>query len=144
EIQEDSVLEELKLAAEKKEHVAGILAQGPKVSVGGTKKIILVDCAVAVLLKLEIQEDSVLEELILDAEKREHVAPILAQEQKIRIGGTKKIYLRARAMAVFPRLELHKNHTVCFLMLNTEKEEHILAAEVEWLRNNHVRERLRA
>ncbi|OIR56706.1 MAG: uncharacterized protein A8A55_2545, partial [Amphiamblys sp. WSBS2006] len=46
--------------------------------------------------------------LKLAAEKKEHVAGILAQEQKIRIGGTKKIYLHAHAVAVLPKLEIQE------------------------------------
>ncbi|OIR55673.1 MAG: uncharacterized protein A8A55_3581, partial [Amphiamblys sp. WSBS2006] len=119
EIQEDGVLEELVLLAWEGRQVAQILTQEQKIRIGRIKKITLIYSAVSVLHKLEIQEGSVLEELVLSAYRREDIAPILTQEQKIRIGGIQKIKISGYAVAVLPKLEIQEDGLLEGLVLST-------------------------
>ncbi|OIR56831.1 MAG: uncharacterized protein A8A55_2419 [Amphiamblys sp. WSBS2006] len=160
EIQGGGLLEELVLDAKNEEHVIPILTQEQNTRIERIQKIKLKNYAVNILLSLQIHEGSVLEELVLDSEKDEHVtgftiglvrpiigplcvylythvskwvslpntplyvhvAGILAQEQRIRIGRIKKIELKGYAVAVLPKLEVQECDV---LILAAEKREHV-------------------
>ncbi|OIR57035.1 MAG: uncharacterized protein A8A55_2213 [Amphiamblys sp. WSBS2006] len=84
-IQGDGGLRELEMAAWRSEYVASILAHEQMIRIGGIQKITLKDYTVNVLPKLEIQEDSVLEELVLGTwkDRREYqLAEILSVEDE--------------------------------------------------------------
>ncbi|OIR56066.1 MAG: uncharacterized protein A8A55_3188, partial [Amphiamblys sp. WSBS2006] len=118
-------VESLHVTAEKNGHIAPILAQDQTISAGGIQKIELRDCAVTVLLKLEVQEGSVLEELVLAGWTKEHVAPILAQEQNTCIERIQKIELISCAVAVLPKLEVQESSVLEELILAPTHMENI-------------------
>ncbi|OIR56832.1 MAG: uncharacterized protein A8A55_2417 [Amphiamblys sp. WSBS2006] len=125
EILEGTVLEELTLGAKKNEHVARILAQELKIPIGGIQKIELRDYAVVVLLKLKIQEGGMLEALILAAENREHVTPVLEQRQMVSVGGIQKMELSNYAVCILPKLEVREGGELEELVLGAWRKEHI-------------------
>ncbi|OIR57374.1 MAG: uncharacterized protein A8A55_1867 [Amphiamblys sp. WSBS2006] len=118
-LREGSVLEEIRLAANERKYIEP--TQEQMFCVGRIKRIVLIDYAVDILPRLEIQKDNVLEELVLDAKKDEHVA----QEQRICVRRIKKIVLVDCAVNILLRLEIQKGSVLEELVLAAKKDEHV-------------------
>ncbi|OIR56985.1 MAG: uncharacterized protein A8A55_2260 [Amphiamblys sp. WSBS2006] len=78
-IHEDYRVENLKMYAEKEEHVAAVLAQGQTICVGRVKNMGLWGYAANILPKMRIHEDNIMEEFVLTA-AREHYSRIFGEE----------------------------------------------------------------
>ncbi|OIR57223.1 MAG: uncharacterized protein A8A55_2020 [Amphiamblys sp. WSBS2006] len=78
-----------------------------------------------ILPKLRINEDCEFESLVVIANKKEHVAIILSQEQTLCVGSVKKMALKNYAVSILSKLRIHKDSMVEKLRLNASEKEHI-------------------
>ncbi|OIR56225.1 MAG: uncharacterized protein A8A55_3029, partial [Amphiamblys sp. WSBS2006] len=124
-VKEDSKVEWLVLSADEEEHIAGILAQDQPICVGNVEKVRLRNCAVSILPKLKNHEDHEIEFIWLDADEKEHVDGILAQEEMFCVGRVKNALFEGYAIAILPKLETHEDCEVETLRLGATKEEHV-------------------
>ncbi|OIR56760.1 MAG: uncharacterized protein A8A55_2491 [Amphiamblys sp. WSBS2006] len=124
-IHEDSEVEWLWVTADEKEHVAGILEQEKAFCVGRVRSMWLEGYAVSILPKMRISEDCEVEDLRVDAGRKEHVAVVLGQEKTFCVGRVKNVFLEDYAVSILPRLILHEDCEVERLGLYAREEEHV-------------------
>ncbi|OIR57746.1 MAG: uncharacterized protein A8A55_1485 [Amphiamblys sp. WSBS2006] len=126
-IREDSGIEWLRLTAERKEHVAGILKEDQIVFVWRVKTIDLEGYAVSILPKLIIHKDNMIERLSLNASEEEHVAAVLEQDPTVCVGRVKRMDLGHYAVSILPKLRTHENSGAKSLGLRASRKEHVAA-----------------
>ncbi|OIR57260.1 MAG: uncharacterized protein A8A55_1978 [Amphiamblys sp. WSBS2006] len=84
-----------------------------------------------ILPKLGIHEDIDIGYLLLDADKKEHVAAILTQDQLFCVSGVKRITLREYTVGVVTKIRIHEDCGVEHLRLIANKEEHVAAIHIQ-------------
>ncbi|OIR55789.1 MAG: uncharacterized protein A8A55_3465, partial [Amphiamblys sp. WSBS2006] len=129
-LHEDNVMEKFELYAKKEEHVSSILGAGNRsIWLGRVKSLQLYQHAVNTLpkLKLELHEDSEIEELYLCAWYREYVSSILgAGDRSIWLGKVKKsLRLALYAISILPKLRLHEDNVMEWLYLGVWGREYV-------------------
>ncbi|OIR55745.1 MAG: uncharacterized protein A8A55_3509, partial [Amphiamblys sp. WSBS2006] len=113
---EENVMEELKLDADKPEHITEILKEENKNIlgwVGKAKNLILNKYAVEALPKLKLHEENEMEFLELRAEYPGEISEILKMDNNsLLIGRVKRLELRWQAVRILPKLKLHEENAV--------------------------------
>ncbi|OIR55811.1 MAG: uncharacterized protein A8A55_3443, partial [Amphiamblys sp. WSBS2006] len=107
----DCEVEDLRLSATRREHVAEVLAQEKPFCVGRVKSMVLGKYAVGVITKMSLK-DCEIERLILTASKEEHVAEVLAQEKPFCVGRVKNMWLEGYAVGVITKMKIHEDNTM--------------------------------
>ncbi|OIR55850.1 MAG: uncharacterized protein A8A55_3404, partial [Amphiamblys sp. WSBS2006] len=102
----ENVMDEFCLNADKKEHVAEIIrVESKSIWLGKMKRLELRDYAVNVLPKLVLHGENIIEELRLDAAKKEHVSEIMkTKDSSTRLGKVKKFESRRYASNIVQKL----------------------------------------
>ncbi|OIR56528.1 MAG: uncharacterized protein A8A55_2724 [Amphiamblys sp. WSBS2006] len=85
----------------------------------------LTGAACNILLKLEIPEDNVFEEMFLSAWNEYQIAPILESKEKIRIGKCNKMELECAACNILLMLEIPEDNVLEALSLFVKDESKI-------------------
>ncbi|OIR57750.1 MAG: uncharacterized protein A8A55_1484 [Amphiamblys sp. WSBS2006] len=125
EVHGDHEVESLDLEASEEKHVAGILAKDRPFYIGGVKKMLLWDYAVGVVTKMRIHKDCEVERLGLDANRKEHVAAVLGQDQPFCVGRVKNMSLKGYAVCVVIKMKTHGGSIMESFVLEI-CEEHVL------------------
>ncbi|OIR57403.1 MAG: uncharacterized protein A8A55_1836 [Amphiamblys sp. WSBS2006] len=126
-LHEDNVMEEFHLDAGLEEYVFSILrAKEKSIWLGKVKNLRLERCAINLLPKLRLHEDSEIQELYLDTEFGEYVFSILgAEDNSIWLGKVKSLKLEHHAINLLPKLWLHEDSEMEELKLDAEFGEHV-------------------
>ncbi|OIR57323.1 MAG: uncharacterized protein A8A55_1914 [Amphiamblys sp. WSBS2006] len=124
---EDNELLRLTLYADQEKYVTTILRmEDGSFFVGKAKEIVLENYAVNILPKLKFHEYNELLRLILSADLREHLGPILGTENgSISARNPKAIALRDYTVNILPKLRFHEDNELLRLILSADQEEHI-------------------
>ncbi|OIR57591.1 MAG: uncharacterized protein A8A55_1652 [Amphiamblys sp. WSBS2006] len=96
--------------------------------IGRVKKMTLFEHTMQILTSIGMYEENMIEELVLDAYKTEHITEILKTGNKnilAWIEKVKKLELRGYAIQILPKLRIHKENVIKELVLCARKAEHI-------------------
>ncbi|OIR56418.1 MAG: uncharacterized protein A8A55_2837 [Amphiamblys sp. WSBS2006] len=123
-IHEDSEIELLSLYANRREHVAAVLAQKKPFCVRRrVKEMTLGEYAVGVITKMSLKDCEV-ESLYLHAYEKEQVAEVLKQEKPFCVGRVKHMFLHSYAVCVVTKMG-HEDSEIELLNLNASEKEHV-------------------
>ncbi|OIR57135.1 MAG: uncharacterized protein A8A55_2107 [Amphiamblys sp. WSBS2006] len=99
--------ESLSLNEKVEEYISPIFGMDDRsIFIGKVKEIDLADYAVNVLPKLKFHEDNEINVLDLSAEREEHIAPILAREQRFCLGRIKGMGLGEYAVFILVKMDM--------------------------------------
>ncbi|OIR55772.1 MAG: uncharacterized protein A8A55_3482, partial [Amphiamblys sp. WSBS2006] len=126
------------LDADRPEDVAEILkTENNSIWIGKVKKLQLIGYVVGILPKLRIYEENVMEELSLYAYDPINITEILKTENNsIWVGKVKWLYLKWYAVGILPKLKIHEENVMEWLVLNACSPEHI--TEILKTENNSI------
>ncbi|OIR56761.1 MAG: uncharacterized protein A8A55_2488 [Amphiamblys sp. WSBS2006] len=126
-VSENNRYNNISLGLSNKEPTKDILGEGnSSIWVGKVRRLKLSEYAIGILAKLRIHEESVVEDLVLDAYSPEHIAEILKMENSsIWIGKVRRLDLKHYAVEILPKLKLHEEKEMGELFLYAKYPEHI-------------------
>ncbi|OIR57586.1 MAG: uncharacterized protein A8A55_1647 [Amphiamblys sp. WSBS2006] len=137
-LHEESKIEEITLRAYDPEHIAEIFStENSSVSIGGVKRLFLHGHALQILPKLGIHGESVMVCLELSADRPEHIAEILREDNEIILmEKVRRLELRGYAIQILPKLGIHGESVMEGLILSAYFPEDI--TEILKERNNSI------
>ncbi|OIR56253.1 MAG: uncharacterized protein A8A55_3001 [Amphiamblys sp. WSBS2006] len=118
----DCEIETLGLYASEEAQVAEVLKQENPFCVGRVKNMRFEGYAVDVITKMSLK-DCEFESLILIAPRKEHVAAVLKQENKIRVGRVKNMVLAGYTGNVITKMTFHKDNTMESFVLDAGRNQ---------------------
>ncbi|OIR56138.1 MAG: uncharacterized protein A8A55_3116 [Amphiamblys sp. WSBS2006] len=125
-----SQLKKLDLYGYNPQHITELLKKkNNSIWVGKVKRLELKSYAVGILPKLKLHEENVMEEIVLDACRPEHITELRKTENKsIWIRKTKKLELRGYAVGILPKLRIHGENVMEKLILGACHPEYLTEA----------------
>ncbi|OIR56550.1 MAG: uncharacterized protein A8A55_2703, partial [Amphiamblys sp. WSBS2006] len=135
---EENEMEEFLLSAEKEEYVSEVMrAADNSIKVGKVKRLELSGYSVNTLSKLKLHGENEMKELVLNAEKEEHVSVILCvADNSIWLGKVKSPELGGYSANILPKLILHEENEIEVFCLTTLEIEHV--SDVMRAKNNTI------
>ncbi|OIR56742.1 MAG: uncharacterized protein A8A55_2507 [Amphiamblys sp. WSBS2006] len=118
----------LSLEMEKEEHLEEILPMEDRsIFVGEIILLFLMNYAVSILSKLAFHEDNEMAYMTLEADREDHIRPILDMENRsIFVEKIKeRIIIRNYAVTILPKLRFHEDNETYKLFLFADQENHI-------------------
>ncbi|OIR55982.1 MAG: uncharacterized protein A8A55_3271, partial [Amphiamblys sp. WSBS2006] len=139
-IHEENMVEEFVLATNRTENLAEILEPGNKnilAWIAKVHRLSLKNNAIQLLPKLRIHEDNVMEELWLNAYEVDQITEILKTENNsVWVGKVKLLKLKWYAVGILPKLKIHEENVMEWLVLDAYSPEHI--TEILKTENNSI------
>ncbi|OIR56880.1 MAG: uncharacterized protein A8A55_2369, partial [Amphiamblys sp. WSBS2006] len=137
-IHEENVMEFLELLTRHPGNITEILKEeNNSIWVGRVKVLCPQYYAVQILPKLRIHGENEMEELVLDADKPEHITEILKEENgSIWVGKVEMLGLFGYAVEILPKLRIHGENVMEEFGLWTQYPENI--AEILRMKNNSI------